>query len=192
VLLILMQLLRKFTRFEIQDAAIWKIAELMAYAMSVNLFLLGAEVFKDVYSDTEHLVHMRYMFVGIGEHVAIVPWMWLSVACSIVAFVLFLMPGTRRNVITLNLGCILIYTGVYLEKGMGLVIPGLTPDTLGEIYEYFPTNSEIWISAAIFSIGFLLFTLMVKVATPIMLGEFQVAGGDAAKATGPSSAAAAH
>lgn len=173
VLLILMQLLRRFTRFEIDDRAIWKIAELMAYAMFVNLFLLGAEVFKDVYSDTEHLVHMRYMFVGIGEHTAIVPYMWLSVICSLVAFVLFLIPGTRRNVVTLNLGCVLIWIGVYLEKGMGLVIPGLTPDTLGEIYEYFPSTSELWISAGIFSIGFLLFTLMVKVATPIMLGEFR-------------------
>lgn len=172
VLLILMQLLRRFTRFEIDDRAIWKVAELMAYAMFVNLFLLGAEVFKDVYSDTEHLIHMRYMFVGIGEHQAIVPYMWLSVASSVVAFVLFLVPATRRNVVTLNIGCVLIWIGVYLEKGMGLVIPGLTPDTLGEIYEYFPSSVEIWIAAGIFSVGFLLFTVMVKIATPIMLGEF--------------------
>ena len=63
--------------------------------------------------------------------------------------------------------------GCVVEKGMGLVIPGLTPDTLGEIYEYFPSASEIRISVGIFSVGFLLFTLMVKVATPIMLGEFR-------------------
>jgi len=173
VLLVLMQLLRRFTRFEIQDAAIWKIAELMAYAMAVNLFLLGAEVFKEYYSGTEHLVHMRYMFQGIGDKTAIVPFMWFSVGASIVAFLLFLIPATRRNVITLNLGCLLIYLGVYLEKGMGLVIPGLTPDTLGEIYEYFPSAGEIAVSMGIFSVGFLVFTLMVKVATSIMLGEFR-------------------
>ena len=173
VLLVLMQILRRFTRFEIQDAAIWKIAELMAYAMFVNLFLLGAEVFKEFYSNTEHAIHMKYMFLGVEGHTAIVPYMWLSVAASVVAFVLFLVPATRRNVVTLNLGCALIYLGVYLEKGMGLVIPGMTPDTLGEIYEYVPSRSEIAISAGIFSVGFLLFTLMVKVATPIMLGEFR-------------------
>jgi hypothetical protein len=33
--------------------------------------------------------------------------------------------------------------------------------------------SEIRISLGIFSVGFLLFTLMVRVATPIMLGEFR-------------------
>ncbi len=173
VLLVLMQLLRRFTRFEISDRAIWKLAELMAYAMFINLFLLGAEVFKDVYSDTEHLIHMRYMFVGVEGSTAIVPYMWVSVFCSVAAFVLFLMPRTRKNPLTLNLGCALIWIGVYIEKGMGLVIPGLTPDTLGEIYEYFPSMNEIWVSSGIFAVGFLVFTLMVKVATPIMLGEFR-------------------
>ncbi len=169
VLLILMQLLRRVTRFEIQDSAIWKVAELMAYAMFLNLFLLGAEVFKEVYSGTEHAIHMQYMFAGIGEHDTIVPYMWLSVFCSIAAFLLFLIPRTRRRPVTLNLGCVLIFVGVYLEKGMGLVIPGLTPDTLGEIYEYFPTANELLVSAGILSTGSLVFTLLVKVATPIMV-----------------------
>jgi len=176
VLIVLMQILRRFTRFHINDEAIWKVAELMAYAMFLNLFLLGAEVFKEVYSNTEHVIHMRYMFVGIGEHTAIVPYMWISVGASIVAFVLFLIPRTRRNPITLNVGCALIWIGVYIEKGIGLVIPGLTPDTLGEIYEYFPSRTEIEVAAGIFAVGFLLFTLMVKVATPIMLGEFRRQG----------------
>jgi len=176
VLIVLMQLLRRFSRFEIQNEAIWKVAELMSYAMSVNLILLGAEVFKEYYSNTEHLIHMRYMFAGVDGHTAIVPWMWLSVFCSIVAFLLFLIPKTRRNPIALNAGCALIWVGVYLEKGMGLVIPGMTPDTLGEIYEYFPSRNELMIAAGIFSVGFLLFTLMVKIATPIMLGEFQRPG----------------
>jgi Ni/Fe-hydrogenase subunit HybB-like protein len=104
-----------------------------------------------------------------------VVWMWVSVGCSTLAFLLFLVPRSRRNPLTLNLGCVLIYAGVYLEKGMGLVIPGMTPDTLGEIYEYFPSRNEVLVSLGIFSFGFLLFTLMVKVGTPIMLGEFQAA-----------------
>jgi molybdopterin-containing oxidoreductase family membrane subunit len=169
VLLILMQLLRRFTRFEIQDSAIWKVAELMAYAMFLNLFLLGAEVFKEFYSGTEHVIHMQYMFSGVEGHDAIVPYMWLSVFCSIAAFLLFLIPRTRRHPLTLNLGCVLIFAGVYLEKGMGLVIPGLTPDTLGEIYEYFPTRTEFLVSAGILAAGSLAFTLLVKVATPIMV-----------------------
>ena len=55
--------------------------------------------------------------------------------------VLLLIPKTRMNVITLNIGCLATYAGVYIEKGMGLIIPGLTPDTLGEIYEYVPSTT---------------------------------------------------
>jgi molybdopterin-containing oxidoreductase family membrane subunit len=58
---------------------------------------------------------------------------------------------------------------------MGLIIPGLTPDTLGEIYEYYPTFNELRVAAGVFAIGFLVFTLMLKVAVPILLGEFQSA-----------------
>jgi molybdopterin-containing oxidoreductase family membrane subunit len=56
---------------------------------------------------------------------------------------------------------------------MVLIIPGLTPDTMGEIYEYYPTLTELRVAAGIFAVGFLLFTLMLKVAVPISLGEFQ-------------------
>jgi Ni/Fe-hydrogenase subunit HybB-like protein len=179
VLLILMQLLRRFTKFEIRDEAIWKIAELMAYFMAFNLFLLGAEVFKEYYSDTHHLIHMQYMFSGVDGHKAIVPWMWTAVSCSIAAFLLFLLPRTRKNWVTLNLGCVLIFLGVYLEKGMGLVIPGMTPDTLGEIYEYVPSSNELTLAMGVLAVGALIFTLMVKVATPILLGDFHVGSRDA-------------
>jgi molybdopterin-containing oxidoreductase family membrane subunit len=70
-----------------------------------------------------------------------------------------------------NLGCLLIYAGVYIEKGMGLVIPGLTPDTLGEIFEYVPTMTEVRIGVAIFSIGFLVYTFFTKIAVGITMGD---------------------
>jgi molybdopterin-containing oxidoreductase family membrane subunit len=172
ILLVVLQLLRRFTRFEIQDAAIWKIAELMAYAMFLNLFLHGAEAFKEFYSDTQHLLFTRYWYFGVGNHHTLVPYAWSAVTLNLAAFALFIWPTTRRNVIALNLGCLATYAGVYIEKGMGLIIPGLTPDALGEIYEYYPTLTELRVAAGIFAMGFLLFTLMLKVAVPISLGEF--------------------
>jgi molybdopterin-containing oxidoreductase family membrane subunit len=63
---------------------------------------------------------------------------------------------------------------VYIEKGIGLLIPGFTPDTLGEIYEYIPSSTEILVSAGIFSAGFLIYTILLKVAVPVMLGEFKL------------------
>jgi molybdopterin-containing oxidoreductase family membrane subunit len=174
ILLIVLQLLRRVTRFEIRDEAIWKIAELMAYAMFVNLFLHGAEAFKEYYSNTEHLLYTRYWFQGIDGHRTLVPYAWSAVTLNLLAFVLFIVPRIRSNWVMLNIGCLATYAGCYIEKGMGLIIPGLTPDTLGEIYEYTPTLIELRVAAGVFAIGFLVFTVMLKVAIPIALGEFQV------------------
>jgi len=177
ILLIVLQLLRRFTRFEIQDQAIGKIAELMAYAMFLNLFLHGAEAFKEYYSATEHLLYTQYWYAGLGEHRTLVPYAWTAVALNTMAFLLFIVPAGRRNVVTLNLGCLATYAGCYIEKGMGLIIPGLTPDALGEIYVYTPSLTELRVAAGVFAVGFLVFTLMLKVAVPISLGEFQAGGG---------------
>jgi len=173
ILLILFQVLRRFTRFEIQDQAISKIAELMAYALFLNLFLHGAEAFKEYYSDTQHLLYTRYWFSGLGEHRTLVPYAWTAVALNLSAFLLFIIPAGRRHWVTLNLGCLATYAGCYIDKGMGLIIPGFTPDALGEIYEYVPSLTELRVAAGVFAVGFLVFTLMLKVAVPISLGEFQ-------------------
>ena len=174
VLIILFQILKKTTTFEIKQEAIWKIAELMAYAMFINLFFFGAEVFKEIYSNTEHLVHLKYLFIGVGENRDIVFYGWASLFISFIAFLLFLIPKTRKNVVTLNIGAILIWFGVYIEKGIALLIPGFTPDTLGQIYIYRPSITEIKISAAIFAIGFLIFTLMTKIAIAIVFEDFSI------------------
>jgi Ni/Fe-hydrogenase subunit HybB-like protein len=171
ILLFVLQLLRRITPFEIRDEAIWKIAELMAYAMFVNLFLHGAEAFKEYYSSTQHLLFTRYWFQGIGAHRTLVPFAWSAVTLNVIALVLFIVPATRRNWMTLNIGCLATYAGCYIEKGMGLIVPGFTPDTLGEIYEYYPTLTELRVAAGVFAVGFLVFTLMLKVAVPIVLAE---------------------
>ncbi|HET7753353.1 MAG TPA: NrfD/PsrC family molybdoenzyme membrane anchor subunit, partial [Anaeromyxobacteraceae bacterium] len=174
-MLILFEVLRRTVSFPIKDEAIWKIAELMAYAMFVNLFLQGAEIFKEYYSASEHLLFTQHVWSGIGEHRALVPFAWIGLACSVVAFLILLVPRTRKHVVTLNIGCVLIWIGVYLEKGMGLVIAGFTPDTLGEIYPYTPSVTEVGVAVGVFGVGSLVFLLLVKIAVPILYGTFRSA-----------------
>ncbi len=174
VLIILFQILKKTTTFEIKDEAIWKIAELMAYAMFINLFFFFAEVFKEVYSDTEHLVHLKYLFIGVGENRDMVMYGWASIIISFIAFLLFLIPATRKNPVTLNIGAILIWFGVYIEKGIALLIPGFTPDSLGQIYIYRPSLVELRVSMGIFAIGFLIFTFITKIAIAIIFEDFNI------------------
>ena len=174
IILILLQILRKSTGLAIKDAALHKIAELMAYAMAINLFLLGAEVFREYYSGTSHLIHHTYLYTGVEGHRSLVPFAWGSLFLSVAAFVLFLIPATRRNFYTLNLGAVMIYFGVYVEKGIALVVPGFIPNGLGQIYDYTPNISEVVIAMGIFGLGFLIFTLMVKVAIAVLRGDFSM------------------
>ncbi len=174
VLLILFQVLRKTTSFKIKDEALFKIAELMAYAMFINLFFFASEVFKEVYSNTEHLIHFKYLFVGVGGNNDIVLYAWMSIIFSVIAFLLFLIPKTRKNFITLNIGAIMIYIGVYIEKGISLLTPGFTPDVLGQFYIYRPSMVEIKTTVMIFSIGFLVFTLLTKIAIAIIFENLNI------------------
>lgn len=173
-MILMFQVIRKWTKFKIKDEAIFKIAELIAYAMFINLFLLGAEVFKEYYSDTAHLAPMIYLYQGLRGHADLVSYIWTATLFNITAFFLFLIPQTRENHITLNIGCILVFIGVYIEKGMGLVIPGFVPDVLGGFYEYSPTGVEILVSLGIWATGLLIFTMLLRIAVPIMNGDFHV------------------
>src|SRR4030095_10101378 len=111
-------------------------------------------------------IHYQYLFGGgrYGDS-PIAIYGWGAMLSSIAAFLLFLIPRTRRNLITLNIGAVLIYAGVYVEKGVALVIPGFAPSTLGEIYRYAPRSIALRVSVGVFGIGALLMTLMVNVAT---------------------------
>src|SRR5665647_1974679 len=174
ILLILFQILRKITKFEIKDEAIWKIAELMVYAMFIYIFFSIAELFKEFYSNTEHLLYWKYLLLGIGDNKELVVYSWSSIIMGCIAFVLFLIPKTRKNFLTLNIGAVLIYASVYVEKGIALIIPAFTPDILGQIYVYTPSITEIRIAVMIFSLGFLLFTFLSKIAISIVFDDYNI------------------
>ncbi len=167
------QIIRKNTSIHIQDRAIFKLAEIVAYAMGINLFLLIAELFKEYYGGTVHLAPMQFLFEGLHGHNDLVPIIWTAVVFNVTAFLLFLNPKTRENFLTLNLGCVLTFIGVWIEKGPGLIVPGFVPSPLGEIWSYWPTLPEVLITLGIWAIGLMIYTLLLKVAIPIEVGEFR-------------------
>jgi molybdopterin-containing oxidoreductase family membrane subunit len=172
-MIIIFQVLRKVTDFKIENKAIAKLAEMIAYAMAINLFLLGVEIFKEYYSDTHHLSPLAYLYQGLHGHNRLVPWIWTATVFNVVAFILFLNPKTRGRLLTLNVGCVLIFAGVWIEKGMGLIIPGFIPDTLGEIYEYMPSHLELMVSGGIWAFGAMLYTMFVRAAIALDTGRLR-------------------
>jgi Ni/Fe-hydrogenase subunit HybB-like protein len=172
IIILIFQIIRKVSDVKLEDEALFKVAELIAYAMFLNLFLLGSEFFKEYYSHTVHMAPVEYLFQGLHGHNLLVPWIWAAMTMNVIAFIIFLVPQTRKRLTTLNLGCIFIIIGVWIEKGPGFVIPGFVPDPLGEIFEYIPNLLELMVSFGIWALGLLVFTLLMKVAIPIETGEF--------------------
>lgn len=172
LIILLFQIVRHYTKFHVKDEALHKIAEMICIAMAINLFLLGAEFFKELYSDTHHLSPLKYLYVGMDGKGMLVPWIWTAFAFNVMAFLIFLVPFTRKRFLTLNLGCVLIIIGIWIEKGMGLIIPGFIPAPLGEVWEYAPTTLEIMVSLGIWAIGLLILTINLKIILPIETGEF--------------------
>jgi molybdopterin-containing oxidoreductase family membrane subunit len=176
LIILLYQIVRHYTKFHVKDEALFKIAEMIAVAMAVNLFLLGAEFFKELYSDTHHLSPLKYLYLGLHGKGVFVPWIWTALIFNITAFIIFLIPKTRKNFATLNIGCVLIIIGIWIEKGMGLIIPGFIPAPLGEVWEYVPTTLELIVTAGIWAIGALILTTILKIIVPIETGEFTRSG----------------
>lgn len=174
LIILIYQIVRRYTKFHVTNEALFKIAELICYAMAINLFLLGAELFKEIYSDTLHLAPLKYLYSGLHGKDALVPWMWTALVFNVIAFLLFLVPTSRKNFKTLNLGCLLMIVGIWIEKGLGLVVPGFIPAPLGEVWEYAPTITEILVMVGIWGVGILVFTLLLKIIIPIETGEFTV------------------
>jgi Ni/Fe-hydrogenase subunit HybB-like protein len=174
IIIIIFQIIRKVSVYNIaiEDEALFKISELIAYAMFLNLFLLSAELYKEYYSQTVHIASFKYLFEGLHNHKQLVPWIWGAMTMNVIAFIIFLIPATRKRLTTLNLGCLFIIIGVWIEKGLGFVIPGFVPDPLGEIHEYLPNLVELMVSFGIWATGLLIFTLLMKVAIPIETGKF--------------------
>lgn len=183
--IIVFQLIRKFTRFKVKDAALHKIAEMVCMAMGINLLFLGAEVFKELYTDTWHKAPIIYLFAGLHGHSGMVKWIWTAMIFNFTGFLLFLIPATKKNIVTFNLACILIVVGVWLEKGLGFIVPGFIPTPLGEIWEYWPKMPEIMISAGIWGFGLLFYTLALKIAIPIETGEMRVLGSSSVPSNEP-------
>jgi molybdopterin-containing oxidoreductase family membrane subunit len=172
IIIIIFQIIRRVSHIKVEDEALFKIAELIAYAMFLNLFLLSSELYKEYYSNSVHIASFKYLFGGLHGHNLLVPWIWSAMAMNVIAFFIFLIPTLRKRLATLNLGCLFVIVGVWIEKGPGFVIPGFVPDPLGEIHEYLPNLLELMVSFGIWAVGLLVFTLLMKVAIPIVSGEF--------------------
>jgi molybdopterin-containing oxidoreductase family membrane subunit len=69
------------------------------------------------------------------------------------------------------LGCVCCFVGIWIEKGMGLIVPGFIPSTLHEVVEYAPSLTEWKITAGIWAFGLMVFTVGLKLAVAVFTDE---------------------
>jgi len=171
-LILILQLVRRYTSYNILDGAVLRLRDVVQVAMAINIFLFLSEVFKEFYMQTQHVAHIKYLLFGLHGHSALVPWIWTALGMNVTAFLLLMLPASRK-LKWLNAACVLAIIGVWIEKGMGFIIPAFIPNPLGEIVEYLPTYNEILICAGIWALGFFIYTLILKIAVPILTGRLQ-------------------
>jgi Ni/Fe-hydrogenase subunit HybB-like protein len=164
LLLIMVFIIKKITKFDPGKEAIKELGLIITYAMCANVFFILMEFFTAFYSSIpEHIRHFQYLYFGLDGHNTLVPWMWSSAILAIVSLVLLLIPKYRKNEKILVWICAAIFISIWIDKGLGMVVTGFIPTPIGKVVDYSPTAPELFISLAIWAIGFFIITVFYKI-----------------------------
>lgn len=166
LILILFAILKR-AGVEIDDAPGRMLVRIIRITVVVNLVMVISEVFTELYTGGTHTASFRYLFFGIDGHWQLVPWIWTAVVCNLIAVVMFMTRWALDNEWIRVVICAIAVVGCWIEKGMGLVIPGFIPSTLHEIVEYTPSLVEWKISAGIVAFGLMVLTVLLKMSVAV-------------------------
>jgi Ni/Fe-hydrogenase subunit HybB-like protein len=171
-IIIVLAVIRRMTEYPIREATIGKLALIATVAAQVNLIMLASEIFKEFYP-TKQGLSATYLFFGLNGYTGLTTWIWASIALNIAAVVILSIHPLRRNLRVLVPTCAVLFAAIWIEKGMGLVVPGFIPSPLGEIVEYTPTWIELAVTFGIVAMGLFVFTALAKVAIAVELGKMR-------------------
>jgi molybdopterin-containing oxidoreductase family membrane subunit len=168
LLIILALIVRKYTKFDPGKEAIQSLGKIVTYCMLINIFFLGLELFTAFYSQIPgHMHTFVYLYAGLHGYNQLVPIMWVSSILAVIAIVLLVFPQIRKNESLLAVACLATFFSLWIDKGFGLVVGGFVPNSFERITEYWPTLPEALIALAVWAIGFLVLTILYKIAVSI-------------------------
>lgn len=174
-ILIVLRIIRAGTTLPVNPKSVQLLVQIIRVAAVVNLLMLFSELFTVFYTGGGHVASARYLFFGAHGHHGLVPWIWTAMVLNVAGTVLFFLPQALGPSKMQMLACVMVVVGIWIEKGMGLIIPGFIPSTLHEIVEYAPSMTEWRVTAGIWALGLLLLTAMLKVAVAVFREEIALA-----------------
>lgn len=173
LIILALQIIRKYSSYTIETRTIRKISLVVTVAAQINLIMLASELFKEFYAETHHSISAVYLFFGLDGKNALMPWIYTSIGLNIIATGILTIHTLRNDLKWLNFACVLLFVAIWIEKGMGLIIPGFIPGPWGNVVEYFPTWIEVGVTAGVWGMGLFIFTVLVKAAIPIETGKMR-------------------
>jgi Ni/Fe-hydrogenase subunit HybB-like protein len=176
LIILIFLVIRKNTRFWVDDSAIKLLTTIVQFCLGIAIFLTLSEVVVELYARTEHANGLYYLMFGLHGLTGLVPWFWSSLVLMVCAFVMFFMPSFRNDFNRLQIPCVMAFAGIWIEKGMGLIVPGYIPSPIGEVTEYHPSFVEWLMVLGIWAFGFFILTILLKGAIGILLGEIKHGG----------------
>jgi Ni/Fe-hydrogenase subunit HybB-like protein len=167
-IILTLQALRRFGGVIVGQGPVRTLTAILRVTVVINLFMLLSEAFTEFYSGGTHTRAAQYLYFGLDGANGLVPWIWTAIAVNVAACVALLHPASSRSLKVLNAACVAVLIGVWIEKGMGLVIPGFVPSALQEIVEYSPSVVEWKVTAGIWAFGLMVFIVGLKLALPVL------------------------
>ena len=171
-----LQVVRRTSSFHVGDGAIGTLLKVLRITTLINLFLVGSEIFTQFYTGGTHVAAATYLYFGLHGHARLVPWIWTAIAFDITAALIFLTSDLRRHLWRIDVACVLTLVGIWIEKGIGLIVPGFIPSTLHEMVEYLPNAVEWKVSVGVGALSLMVFTLGLRVAVAVFTGRMHVKG----------------
>jgi molybdopterin-containing oxidoreductase family membrane subunit len=152
------------TTFKIDAQVFNKLRRIIVVSAIINLIMLFSEIFKEFYLPTHHSLPAIYLYFGLNGYNSLVPWIWSAVGMNLAATVTLAFNPGKNNPLVLFPASVLLFVGIWIEKGIGLIIPGLVPSPLGEIVNYAPSWVEVCITLGVLALGVFIVTLLIKPA----------------------------
>jgi len=164
IISLVLHIVNSATDYKIDNKIFNKLRIIIVSAAVINLLMLFSEIFKEFYFPTHHSQSAIYLFFGLEGYNSLVPWIWTAISINLLGTLILAFNPFKDKQILLMPALVLLIVGIWIDKGIGLIVPGLVPSPMGEIINYAPSRIELFITVGVVGLGMFVITMLLKPA----------------------------